>query len=50
MIRSGMHCVHSWCNANLVKGSVRVSLYLYNTQEECEILVGEVRKIRDLVR
>ena len=49
MIRSGMHCVHSWCNANLVKGSARVSLYVYNTLEECRTLVSEVGKIRRMV-
>ncbi|MFC1511853.1 aminotransferase class V-fold PLP-dependent enzyme [Candidatus Latescibacterota bacterium] len=45
MIRSGMHCVHSWCNAHNVKGSIRISLYLYNTEEECEILVEQIKKI-----
>ena len=45
MIRSGMHCAHSWFNAHKLKGSARVSLYLYNTREECEILVNEIKKI-----
>ncbi|MBU0472124.1 MAG: cysteine desulfurase [Nanoarchaeota archaeon] len=45
MIRSGMHCVHSWFNANNLKGSARVSLYLYNNKEESEVLVEEIKKI-----
>jgi cysteine desulfurase/selenocysteine lyase len=49
MIRAGMHCVHSWFNAHNLKGSARVSLYLYNTKEECEILVKEIKKIMNFV-
>ena len=39
MIRSGMHCVHSWFNACKMKGSARASLYLYNTEEEAKLFV-----------
>jgi cysteine desulfurase/selenocysteine lyase len=35
-VRSGAHCVHSWFNRHNLRGSVRASLYLYNTPEECE--------------
>jgi len=49
MIRSGMHCVHSWFNAHGINGSARVSLYLYNTKAECEILIEEIKKIMMLV-
>ncbi len=45
MTRSGMHCVHSWFNSKKIEGSVRASMYLYNTQEEANILVSEVKKI-----
>ena len=48
MTRSGMHCVHSWFNAHNLKGSVRASLYLYNTEEETQIFVDEVKKIARL--
>ena len=48
MIRSGVHCCHSWFNANHIKGSARASFYLYNTEEECELLIEEVKKIRKL--
>ena len=47
-VRSGMHCVHSWFNARKLKGSVRASMYLYNTLEECEKFVEEVNKIKQL--
>ena len=38
MVRSGMHCVHSWFNdRNLNSGSLRASGYLYNTDEEVKL-------------
>lgn len=45
MTRSGAHCVHSWFNKHNMKGSVRASLYLYNTEEEAQVFVDEVEKI-----
>jgi len=45
MVRSGQHCLHSWFNAQGIKGSVRSSLYLYNTREDIEIFTGVVRNI-----
>lgn len=48
MIRSGAHCVHSWFNAHNLKGSARVSLYLYNTEKECDILIENIKKIMQL--
>jgi cysteine desulfurase/selenocysteine lyase len=50
-IRSGAHCVHSWFNAHkLPNGSARASLYLYNTKEEAEIFVEELKKIAKSLR
>jgi cysteine desulfurase/selenocysteine lyase len=49
MIRSGMHCVHSWFNAQKIEGSARISLYLYNTKEECDVLISEMKKIVQLM-
>ena len=49
MIRSGMHCVHSWFNAHHLDGSARISLYLYNTKDECDILIKEIKRIKSLV-
>ena len=45
MVRSGAHCVHSWFNKHNSKGSIRASLYFYNTEEEARIFVDEVKKI-----
>lgn len=45
MVRSGQHCVHSWFNDRQIKGSVRASVYFYNTMEEAELFVKEVNKI-----
>lgn len=50
MIRSGRHCVHSWFNANNIEGSARISLGIYNTKEECEILVEEIKRICSLLK
>ncbi len=50
MVRSGMHCVHSWFNAKKIKGSVRASLYFYNTLEDAEKLVTNVIKIQKVLR
>jgi cysteine desulfurase / selenocysteine lyase len=48
-VRSGMHCVHSWFNAHGIKGSVRVSLYFYNTQEEVALFLSNLKKIRKVL-
>lgn len=45
MVRSGQHCVHSWFNAHKIEGSVRASLYLYNTREEIEVFIETLKKI-----
>ena len=45
MLRSGAHCCHSWFNANKLQGSVRASVYLYNTEEECDVFIEELQKI-----
>ena len=38
MVRSGMHCVHSWFNnKGLDRGSLRASAYLYNTEDEVRL-------------
>jgi len=44
MVRSGVFCVHSWFNAKNIKGAVRVSLYFYNTIEECKILIDKIKE------
>lgn len=50
LIRSGAHCVHSWFNAHNMKGCCRASLYLYNTKEECQKFIEELKKIIKIVK
>lgn len=47
MVRAGMHCVHSWFNARKLGGSLRASLYFYNTEHECDMFV---KALKELVR
>ncbi len=49
MVRSGQHCVHSWFNAHKIAGSVRASVYFYNTREEAELFVNCLQKIRKVL-
>ncbi len=45
MIRSGMHCCHSYFHSRGIDGCARASVYLYNTSQE----VGEfVDSVKDL--
>ena len=38
MVRSGMHCVHSWFNDRRIDiGSLRASAYFYNTEDEVRL-------------
>ncbi len=49
-VRSGAHCVHSWFNAHNMKGSVRASMYIYNTLEECGEFIEALKKVIDIVK
>lgn len=49
IVRSGQHCVHSWFNAHHIKGSVRISSYLYNTLDEARLVVDHILKIRKVL-
>lgn len=48
-VRSGQHCVHSWFNAHNIAGSVRASVYFYNTLEEIDIFSNNLQKIRKVL-
>ncbi len=48
-VRSGQHCVHSWFNAHGIAGSVRASVYFYNTLEEVSIFIENLQKIRKVL-
>jgi cysteine desulfurase/selenocysteine lyase len=45
LIRSGMHCVHSWFNSRGVEGSVRVAFYLYNTRSEVDVFLEQLQEL-----
>lgn len=47
-VRGGMHCVHSWFNAHAIKGSIRASFYLYNTEEDVVRFADAVKNIARL--
>ena len=49
MVRSGAHCVHSWFNKHKLQGSVRASLYIYNTEQEVELFIEEIKKINRII-
>ncbi len=44
-LRSGQHCVHSWFGARGIAGSVRASLYFYNTLEESDLFIQNLEKV-----
>ena len=48
-IRAGMHCVHSWFNSNKLDGSARISLSIYNTEEDCKKVIEEIKRIKNLM-
>lgn len=45
MVRSGQFCVHSWFHANGIPGSVRASLYLYNTHDDITRFISALNEI-----
>jgi cysteine desulfurase/selenocysteine lyase len=45
MVRSGMHCVHSWFNSHGINGSARASVYLYNTEEEAKVFGDTLEEV-----
>ena len=48
MIRSGQHCAHSWFSSRGLDGSARVSLYLYNTMEEADTFLQQLKEVAKL--
>lgn len=48
-VRSGQHCVHSWFNSHDISGSVRASVYFYNTEEEVEKFLATFEKILRII-
>ncbi len=49
MVRSGLHCVHSYYAARGLNGNVRASFYLYNDRADAEALVAGIRELLERV-
>jgi selenocysteine lyase/cysteine desulfurase len=48
MVRSGEYCAHSWFHENEIdrrSEKIRVSLYFYNTEEECRAFASSLGDI-----
>lgn len=45
LVRSGMHCVHSWYRKRNLPGNVRASFYLYNDERDVDRLIDGVREL-----
>lgn len=48
-VRAGHHCAHPLMDALKVKGTVRVSFGMYNTEEDVERLIAAVEKAVDML-
>ena len=48
-VRAGHHCAHALMDALGVKGTVRASFAIYNTQEDVDRLVAAVEKAVDML-
>ena len=51
MVRTGEFCVHSWFNQQRIgreREKLRVSLYLYNTREECDAFADNLARLIEL--
>jgi len=49
LVRSGMHCVHSYYSRRNLPGNVRASFYLYNDRIDADRLIGGVRELLEKV-
>jgi cysteine desulfurase / selenocysteine lyase len=49
MVRSGMHCVHSFYRRRGLSGNVRASFYLYTDRHDAETFVRGVRELLERV-
>lgn len=49
LVRSGMHCVHSWYQRRGLAGSIRASFYFYNNRQDVRALVRGVRELVERV-
>jgi cysteine desulfurase / selenocysteine lyase len=49
MVRSGMHCVHSWYRERSLPGSIRASFYLYTSPKDIDTFVAGVREMLERI-
>ena len=49
-VRTGFHCAQPYMRFLGVPGTVRASLYLYNTREEIDIFLSALAKVKDVFR
>ena len=49
LLRSGMHCVHSWYRAHGLNGTLRASFYLYTRTADARALVTGGRELLDRI-
>lgn len=45
MMRSGVHCAHSWYHTHNLSPSIRLSLSIYNTEDEIRYFISEFKKL-----
>lgn len=48
-VRSGQHCVHSWFTNRNIPGSVRASVYFYNTSDEVSHFISTVEQVLSII-
>jgi len=48
-VRAGHHCAHPLMEAFGVKGTVRISFGIYNTDEDVERLIAAIEKAVDML-
>jgi cysteine desulfurase/selenocysteine lyase len=47
MLRSGMHCCHTYFHARKMDGCARASAYIYNTEQDIDFFTESVAELRD---
>jgi cysteine desulfurase/selenocysteine lyase len=49
MVRSGMHCVHSWYERRGLPGNVRASFYFYNDRHDVDTFVRGIEELLEKI-